>query len=163
MTADPSRIADLVDRRSIADLLAWYCERLDEYDIEGMSQVFAEDAVADYGPGRGGLLRGRAAICSRIERGQAEFRRTHHQLGQSRVDIGDSEAAAVTYVTASHERWDGTLETACLRYRDELRREQDGSWLIVSRQVTADVIDGFPGVDWVWTTRAEPGDRVERS
>lgn len=151
-------MSELADRLAIADLLALYCERLDEYDIDAVAALFTEDCRTDYGPGRGGAVIGRAAVRDRIAAGQAQFRRTHHQLGQSRITRhpGDPDrASAVTYVTAAHEEWDGSRWRAHLRYVDELRRE-GGSWLIESRSVLAALVDGRPEIVWNWVPRRPP-------
>lgn len=154
MTHD-QRVEELLDRSEIADLLATYCERLDEYDIDGMATTFAEDVVTDYGPGRGGEVTGRDAVRDRIAAGQATFRRTAHQLGQSLVTIEGDRAYATTYVTAWHEWHDGRQEELRLRYVDELRRE-GGSWLIAQRRVEAMGVEGFEGTEWTWVPRAKP-------
>jgi hypothetical protein len=145
----------LLARQGIEDTLARYCERLDEYDIAGVASCFAADAEADYGPGRGGVIQGRDAVVARIEAGQAVFRRTHHQLGQSRIDIDAERAQALTYVTAWHERFSGEREIVCLRYRDVLRQEA-GGWRITRRAIEVALVDGFPGVEWNWVRRAPP-------
>ena len=141
--------------------LATFCLRVDEYDIVGLADVFAVDCHADYGPGRGGPQDGRDAVVARIARGQAEFRRTHHQLGQSVVDIDGGLAHAVTYVTAWHEDWDGGTSEVRLRYVDDLRHDDDGRWRIRRRVVLASGIVGFPGVDWSYVPRARPADRSD--
>ena len=38
------------DRATIADLMALYCERVDEYDIDAVAELFTPDCVTDYGP-----------------------------------------------------------------------------------------------------------------
>jgi ketosteroid isomerase-like protein len=146
----------LRDRAQILDVLARFCERIDEYDIAGLAEVFTEDCFTDYGPGRGGPVSGLADVQARIVRGQAEFRRTHHQLGQSRIRIEGDEATAITYVTASHEHRDGERSRVHLRYLDRLRRTRSG-WRIAERRVQAALVDGMDGVEWVWVPRAEPG------
>lgn len=153
-------LATLADRQAIADLLARFCERIDEYDIDAVAELFADDCIVDYGPGRGGERRGREALRERLRKGQGQFRRTHHQLGQTRIEITGDRAAAVTYVTARHERWDGAPETAHLQYRDLFDRSPAG-WLICERRVFATIIEGFEGVEWKWVPRAEarPEDR----
>jgi ketosteroid isomerase-like protein len=146
------------DRAGIGDLLALYCERVDEYDIDAVAACFTADCVTDYGPGRGGLVRGREAVRERIAAGQAQFRRTHHQLGQSRIwfDPADSERArATTYVTATHEEWDGRLWRAQLRYLDVLARTRHG-WLLAERRVHAAVIENRPEISWEWVPRRAP-------
>jgi hypothetical protein len=144
------------DHRALLDLLARYCECVDRYDLDGVADTFTADAITDYGPGRGGEVTGRRAIRDRIERGQAEFRRTHHQLGQVLLEPTPSGVKATTYVTAHHERWNGEHETACLRYLDLIVGEDPGAWRIASRRVEAAVIDGFEGVPWVWVERSQP-------
>ncbi len=148
-------LALLLDRAAITDLLALYCERIDEYDIDGMAELFTEDCTTDYGPGRGGPVAGREAVRERIARGQAEFRRTHHQLGQSRIEIEGGTASALTYVTAWHEHRDGARSCVRLRYVDELRRGPQG-WLIASRRVEAAGVEGMEGVQWAWVPRHPP-------
>lgn len=151
-------LRQLADRAEIADLQARYCERIDEYDIDAVAELFTEDCVTDYGPGRGGEVVGRAAVRARIAAGQAQFRRTHHQLGQSLVRFDPSDpdrASAVTYVTATHEEWDGTLWRAHLRYLDELVR-RGGRWLLAVRRVHAAVIENKPSIPWNWVPRRPP-------
>ncbi|GAA1866536.1 nuclear transport factor 2 family protein [Pseudonocardia ailaonensis] len=153
----------LEDRAAIADLQALYCERVDEYDIDAVAALFTDDCVTDYGPGRGGLVTGRKNVRDRIADGQAQFRRTHHQLGQSRVEF-DAEnpdrATAVTYVTASHEEWEGRQWRAHLRYLDVLARTTEG-WRLAERRVHAAVIENRPEISWEWVPRqSSPPNRV---
>jgi hypothetical protein len=140
------------DREQICDLLACYCESLDEYDVATMAACFAADATTDYGPGRGGLVSGREAIAQRIADGQAVFSHTHHQLGQIRVKLSGDAAQSLSYVTAWHERISGERDILCLRYLDSLRRE-GGHWLICARRIEVSWVDGFPGVQWPWVQR----------
>ena len=154
MDSDDARV--LLDRARITDVLARYCERLDEYDIDAMAQTFTEDAVTDYGPGRGGRVVGRAAIRDRIATGQAAFRRTSHQLGQCLVTIDGDRADAVTYVTAWHEWADGRQDALRLRYVDVLRRVDADTWLVAERRVEAMGVEGFEGTEWTWVQRQRP-------
>ena len=39
------------DRAAIAEVMALYCERVDEYDIDAVAALFTPDCVTDYGPG----------------------------------------------------------------------------------------------------------------
>lgn len=150
-----SDLRSLLLERRIMQTLARYCICLDEYDIEGVATCFTADATADYGPGRGGLIQGREAIAARIERGQAAFRRTHHQIGQVAVTLHRETAMATTYVTAWHEREDGVQEVLCLRYVDRLQLVED-VWLIAQRRVQISFTDGFPGTRWRWVRRRRP-------
>lgn len=141
------------DRQAIADLQSLYCERLDEYDIDAVAELFTPDCVTDYGPGRGGEVRGRADVRARIAAGQAAFRRTHHQLGQSRITfVADDAASGVTLVTATHEEHDGRRWRAHLRYVDEFRLV-DGGWALAVRRVEAALVEGRDDLAWRWVRR----------
>jgi len=155
MPDQDSELRSLLLERRIMQTLARYCTCLDGYDIEGVMACFTPDATADYGPGRGGLVQGREAIAARIARGQADFRRTHHQLGQVAIVLRRHTASATSYVTAWHERSDGTQEVLCLRYVDRLRQVEE-AWLISHRQVHVSFVDGFPGTRWRWVRRRRP-------
>ena len=154
----PAELDELVDRQAIADLLARYCQTLDEYDLDGMAATFTEDAVTDYGAGRGGRVEGRAAIRARIAAGQATFRRTSHQLAQSLVTVDGDRADGVTYVTAWHEWHDGRQDALRLRYIDVFQRVTGREWLIAERRVEAMGVEGFEGTEWTWVARATPED-----
>lgn len=147
----------LADRAAILDVVAQFCERIDEYDCDGAARLFTPDCLVDYGPGRGGPVQGRAALAERFRSGQGEFRLTHHQLGQSRisVDADGANADAATYVTAWHEDWAGVRSTVRLRYLDTLLNTSEG-WRIQTRRVHAAGIEGFDGVTWNWVPRATP-------
>ena len=143
----------LLDRLAITEVVATFCRLVDEYDIDGLSDVFTPDCFTDYGPARGGPVTGRADVLARIRAGQAEFRRTQHQLGQSLVHLDGDEADATTYVTATHEDWSGVVSRVHLRYVDRLRRTASG-WRIARRDVVAMVVDGLPG-EWSYVARRE--------
>jgi ketosteroid isomerase-like protein len=154
--AEPSTgLQQLQDRVDIASTLATFCARVDEYDIEAVSLLFTEDCEVDYGPGRGGPQSGRSAVRNRIAKGQAQFRRTHHQLGQSLVELEGTLAHALTYVTAWHEENDDSISEVRLRYVDDLVKTPAG-WLISRRSVLASGIVGFAGVPWNWVPRQTP-------
>ncbi|MEM7285756.1 MAG: nuclear transport factor 2 family protein [Actinomycetota bacterium] len=156
MSPTPAELDELLDRQAIADVLARYCRTLDEYDLDAMAATFTEDAVTDYGEGRGGRVEGRGAIRARIAAGQAEFRRTAHVLGQSLVEIEGHRAEGITYVTAWHEWPDGRQDALRLRYVDVFRRDEGRRWLIAERRVEAMGVEGFEGTDWNWVTRSAP-------
>jgi hypothetical protein len=149
---EENRILASIEREEVRDVIVAYCMALDEGDMDGVADCFAFDALADYGPGRGGVHKGSPAIVGRIAHGQAVFRRTHHQLGQIHVTLHGNDARAVSYVTAWHERYTGEREIACLRYIDMLQ-QVDSRWMIQSRRVEASFVDGFPGAPWDWVKR----------
>jgi len=146
-------LAELVATQTIADTLARFCERIDEYDIEGVVGLFTEDCVTNYGPGRGGVLNGREPLRQRMLRSQAENKRTHHQLGQVRIVFESSAAAlSIAYVTAWHELWDGQVRVARLQYRDRFVLATN-AWQISDRLALATGLKGFEPEHWNWVER----------
>lgn len=154
-TGIDERLRRLLAEQDIRQTLARYCLCLDAYDIHGVAACFTPDAATDYGPGRGGRIQGREAIAARIAQGQAVFRRTHHQIGQTLITWAAGDVASTSYVTAWHERWDGTRDVLCLRYVDRLRPAH-GPWQVAERKVEVAYCDGFAGVPWQWVPRRLP-------
>lgn len=155
------RIARIEARHAIIDLLTAYTVLVDLYDIDGVAALFTVDCVTDYGPGRGGRVIGRDDVRERIRRGQAEFRLTHHQHGQIEITLADDDttAEALSYLSAWHERWDGSRDRVFMRYLDRLTKTADG-WRIAERKVVVSGVEGFAGVEWVWVERQVPPDRA---
>jgi ketosteroid isomerase-like protein len=151
----PDLTRHLIDRFQIADVLALFCERIDAYDIDGVAVLFTEDCVTDYGPGRGGPLKGREAFRQRLWRSQSIYRHTHHQIGQVRQELDGDSATTVTYLTAWHETFGGQVAVARIQYRDAFVRQSD-HWLIAHRAAVALGVTGFPTEDWNWVARAAP-------
>ena len=128
------QIAD--DFVEIQNLKARYCETVDRgaRDPEGLpirlAEIFAEDAIGDYGTG---LLEGRAAII--------EFLMTQicapldwlfHALHTPRIEIdGDSATGHWTVIAQSRAIGTDSIETLIGRYQDSFRRTSSG-WRIAS-------------------------------
>jgi len=159
-----AQVARLVARSEVSEVIARFCERVDEYDIEAVARLFTERCVVDYGPGRGGRVVGRDAVGARIANGQSEFRRTHHQLGEQTMEFSsDTTCQVSTYVTAWHETWDGDHPVVRLRYLDQLVQNGD-EWQINDRRVVAQGIEGFEGLEWVWVERhLPPGRSIDKN
>jgi hypothetical protein len=79
--ARAAAVERLAARLEIADVLARFCERIDEYDIDSVMQLFTPDCITDDGPGRGGEIRGRDALRQRMLESQGTFPTAHHQPG----------------------------------------------------------------------------------
>lgn len=149
----------LEDRAEITDLLVKYCEKLDEYDIDAVGEVFTDDYVFDSGVGNGGPKQGKDVIIPAQKQRMGRWRRTHHQLGQSRIEFdGPDKAHGVTYVIAWHENWEGGVCTGRLRYVDEFVR-QDGRWLISRREIVELGTEGVPERTWNPLDRKKPEGR----
>lgn len=152
-TGDPLR--ELIERQAIAEVLAQFCFRIDAYDIDGVSELFTEDCITDYGPARGGELAGRDAFRERIRKSQGQFEHTHHQLGQIVVELDGEEACSITYVTASHAYRDGRRHDSRLQYRDSWFKTPEG-WRIRHRTALNTVVDGIPTEGLPWVPRKQP-------
>ena len=151
----------LAERQAIVDVLATYCARLDEYDIDAVAAAFTEDCVTDYGNttmSGGGAVHGREAFHARISRSQSSWRRTHHQLGQILVDVDGEQASSLAYATAWHERWDGSIDLLFLRYVDRLQKTE-GRWLIAHRRMEVSAFTGFEGFNWHMVGRQMPAEK----
>lgn len=151
----PISADELTARAEIADVLATFCRRLDEYRVSEAVAVFTEDCLTDYGPGSGGEVRGRAAFERRVAASHARFVRTHHQLGQTHYEFVGDRAHTLTYNIAWHEYPDGRQDTLWMRYEDELIRRAEG-WRIAVRRAHISGSDGFPGVAWRFVERQRP-------
>jgi hypothetical protein len=142
----------LLDRHSILDSLARLCENMDKYEVDAAVAAFSADCVTDYGSAMGGVLEGREALRRRWLAGHRIYRRTHHQLGQVRVELDEDTAKSFAYVTAWHEFPDGETWVAWLQYHDTWSRTGNG-WLISHRLGLAAGLQGFDEKGWHRTTR----------
>lgn len=149
----------LNDRAEIVDLLARYCEKLDEYDIDGVGEVFTDDYIFDSGVGNGGPKQGKSVIIPAQKIRMGRWRRSHHQLGQTRLEFDGPDAAhGITYVIAWHQNWEGLTGVGRLRYVDDFVR-RDGVWLISKREIVELGTEGFPENTWNPLDRRVPEGR----
>jgi uncharacterized protein (TIGR02246 family) len=123
MTTDPA--AESAIRRT----LTRYCQRCDDGDFATWAELFEPDATFSV---LGRTYEGRDAIRMFIEKSQSPDARGKHVIAQSEVDVDGDEAAAVTdYLFLSKAR----EITSAGRYHDRLRRDGDGEWRFVSREI----------------------------
>ncbi len=155
-TAD--ELQAIVDRAQIRATIFRYCVYYDEGNVGGLARLFTEDCRKDYGPERGGEERGRTQLLERLARSQQQYRWTHHQLGDSLIDVHGDEATATTYVLGWHELLSGERCWVGARYCDELRREA-GRWLIAARRTVVHGVDGsMADHPWMWLDRKVSGE-----
>lgn len=148
------RLRRLEDRAAITHLVHEYTRVFDLGDHDAMADLFAEDAVIDYGPALGGELAGREKIRAWL-RGIYAFRRTSHHLSnvQTWFDENDADRARGTcYVLAWHE-WPDDRPNAVLygRYEDVYHRGAEG-WQIAERRELQHGQENFD-IDWNWVAR----------
>jgi len=138
----------LNDRAEIVELLTRYCEKLDEYDFVGLAEVFTDDYVFDSGVGNGGPKQGKDVIIAAQMVRMGRWRRSHHQLGQTRLEfLGPNNAHGISYVIAWHQNWEGLSGIGRLRYVDDFVRQGD-QWLISRREIVELGTEGFPESTW---------------
>jgi 3-phenylpropionate/cinnamic acid dioxygenase small subunit len=153
-TTDLERqVAALIERQEILDVLARYCECIDDCDFEGLAEVFARDCIVDYGPGRGGVLEGVDAVRDQLGGVVPTFVHTQHQLGQVRMsERSDGSWDTTAYATAWHELPDGSKGISRVRYVDRLVHTEEG-WRIAERKMFALGTEGWKGVEYRFVER----------
>ena len=121
------------DRAAICDLLNRYAEALDTRAWELLDEVFADDAVFEFGEFR---TRTRAEAVAMIRSHLDGCGPTQHLLGNHRVEIDGDRAFSHVYVRAFHlDRNEASGRTYEMfgEYRDELGRTAAG-WRSVHRR-----------------------------
>ena len=125
----------ILDRQSIRETLFRHCLYFDEGNLSGLDEVWASDCRRDDGAGRGDVIVGRDELVKRLTKALGKFNWTHHQLGDSMIEIRGDEASTLTTVVCWHETVSGERCWGTARYQDELRRSEDGRWLITFRRM----------------------------
>jgi 3-phenylpropionate/cinnamic acid dioxygenase small subunit len=129
------RVQELCDRLDIAEVLARYCDALDQRRWELLAAVFAADASADYGSV--GTPTGVEAIASAIRNTIENLDATQHLIGNVQVQVQGDTATAQCYLISQHVRAGQPGGEEYLlggRYVDELARTPDG-WRITFRRL----------------------------
>lgn len=139
MSAD--KLQMLLDRQSIRETLLRHTTCFDEADIEGLDEVWAPDCRRDDGPGRGEVITNRDDLKKKLSGAVAKFNWTHHQLGDSFIEIDGDTATSLTFVVCWHEMLDGEKCWGSARYYDKLRRDGD-RWLITERRMVMTGAEG---------------------
>jgi 3-phenylpropionate/cinnamic acid dioxygenase small subunit len=116
----------------VRETLFAYARRVDAGDLDGVLELFSEDAVADYGLGR--PRHGRDQLAPLLHGLRASCVATSHHVSNVVVrELAGGVASAQAYVVAWHLLTDGEL-LVLGRYEDELRPATDG-WLITRRRL----------------------------
>lgn len=132
MTDLEHRIQWLEDRWAINDLLVRYSTTIDDHDVDGLTSLYAEDAVFDsvFGP-----VQGRAAIGEYYEERLASFGATYHIPYSQRAErISDTEARGEV-LAAAELAIDGQAFFVALRYDDDYVKDNEGNWLFRERRI----------------------------
>jgi hypothetical protein len=144
MSVDPAKIAWLIDRLEIQDLLTRYCKAIDTKDWSLLDTCFVPDAHVDY-TSSGGVAGAYPEVRAWLAQVLPNFPMSQHTIGNFDVSIdGDRASSKVHfYNPMGRPKADGTLSLFWIGgfYVDELVRTQDG-WRIAKRieqQAWADI------------------------
>ena len=126
-------------RAEINELLARYAWAYDEEDPEALASCFAENAEFDYGTE---LLRGRDAICGRLNGNRAAARERGEQPRHVMTNVvvdekGDGTARVLSYLSFTVSSASGTAVVLTATYDDVVVRD-GGEWRFQRRAVNRD-------------------------
>ncbi len=153
------RVARLLDRQEIQDLLARYCRAVDRRDWAKLADVFHPDAHDDHGEYKGGV----DGFVAWVRQRHASIGQSMHFLGNCLIEFAGPDLALVeTYFVASQRLGaeageaarrmleqsgaaaDGAVDLDVLgRYIDRMERRA-GPWRIARRTVAFDAIRTRP-------------------
>ena len=126
-----ARLRRVEDRIELSDLVATYGRVVDDRDVEGLRDLYTEDAVFDTVMGR---IEGRDDVVDYyLERFRIFGPSFHIPHSQTVAFVGENEATGVVTAHAELGRDDGTFWVA-LRYLDHYVREGD-RWRFRERKV----------------------------
>ena len=133
----PERMALLLDRMDITDVLYRYGKAIDRCAVDQSDETFSllascltEDVVVDYGPG--GIHSGRDAWIAFTKQTASRMGRTLHLYTNPLISVDGDEAHVTCNVQATH-MWESERGPRFLiaggTFEDDLRRTSDG-WRI---------------------------------
>lgn len=140
---DAQAVGRLDDLTAIRDVLARYCQRVDQRDYVRVAQeAFTHDAVDDHGI-YGQAFRGRAAIDAMFLRSNATTQCSAHCIGEPLIELDGDRAQVRTPVAGWTWVWGSPAVKGARTadwvftgtYIDDLRKTETG-WLIEQRFVT---------------------------
>lgn len=127
-----SRVQRIEDRWAINDLLVDYSTTTDDHDIEGLAELYTEDAVFQ---GVEGELHGRQAIAAYYEGRLASFGASYHIPYSHKVEfVSDTEARGLM-LGATELALDGQAFWIAMRYQDHYIKGDDERWRFRERRI----------------------------
>lgn len=142
-------LAELVDARTIEQMLIAYFDRIDARDPAGASELFAADVEVEIMTGK--RYQGRERFARAVGRVLDQYERTSHHLTNVRTTITGGSAETLAYVYAYH-RMAATGEPWHLwaRIRDRFERREEG-WVIVEHVlIGVDSVPHRPDIPLDW-------------
>lgn len=129
------RVQELADRLDIDEVLARYCDALDQRRWDLLATVFTSGASVDYGSV--GALTGLEAITGALRRAIDDLDATQHLIGNVHVQVQGDTATAQCDLISQHVRASqsgGEHYVQGGRYVDEIARTPEG-WRITFRRL----------------------------
>ena len=141
-------VEQMMEIEKIKRIYAAYSDALDYRNFDDLAVVFSEDCTVDYHDIASDLVvRGSEAVvtAARTLLGEnANVRRTHHNMGNFRIDVEGDHAKAVVRFHAVHSGggdWAGQIFSCWGDYHDRLEK-RDGQWRIAHRIYRSFVTQG---------------------
>ncbi len=163
----------VLDKLAIREVLERYMRYNDDGAADRIAELFDEDAVLQV---IGHLFIGRAAI-RELYRGERERDpapwtdqgellkqpASVHISSNPIIDVdGDGATSELDFLVVRRNE-KGAVNTLVGRYRDRLRRREDGSWVITSRVGVSVARPGEQGTDTEWQRVLAGRSEAERS
>jgi uncharacterized protein (TIGR02246 family) len=130
-----SRLEAIETRLALRELLSLYAYAVDNRDIDGLADLFADDAV--FGTRNGSFVaHGRAAIAAEFRAQLGQMGPSFHYVHDHILDLDPADRTRAQGVATAHaevRRADGLWHTA-IRYHDHYVR-QGGRWRFQGREL----------------------------
>lgn len=153
------RMADVVARVQIDDLLNQYCYLVDEARLDQLMLLFTPDCIFDFG--HGFVTNGREELHNYLSDRLSRYSSTYHHLGNVTVAIDpDGENVTARSYVSARSQYHGTEFASYLwgRYEDVVVLGDAGKWQIKRRVLRALASEKFP----VPPDRDAPFEMIER-
>ena len=137
-SSDTLRLAQLVDKQDIAEVLQRYCRGVDRRDDELIRSAYHPDVHEHHGAYRGSSADDFVAYAN----GRSDlFERVAHYITNQHIELDGDVAYSEAYAIALHQARDadGRVSHTVFggRYIDRMER-RDGRWAIADRVVVCD-------------------------
>ncbi len=139
------RLAELLDRQEITQLVNAYARSVDLNDPDAVAALFTDDAVIDYGRGFPDRVVGPAALAETLRKTLGNVLATSHHC--SNVDIwfdSPEDAHGIVYLYVWHRFADRPDFHLWAQYHDRYRRMPEVGWRFSYRSIQ---VAGATGVD----------------
>ena len=158
-----------IDKLEIREIIERSVRHIDDQDAAALAQLFDEDGVLQLA---GTVIAGREALRAMFGGAGVSPKWTTpgellkqpgvmHLTTNPVIDVdGDAATAETDMITLRRDQEGKAKITLLARYRDRLRRTDDGHWLISSRTGVSLAVPGDEGTDAEWTRAIAkmPGD-----